>query len=175
MEIEIRSFIDQEKFKELMVYFSQNAKFLNVKNQETYYFDSKADVRLQRWDDGAKIWYKGGKMHEEAREEIEVRFKKNDFDNMLKIFEAIGLKTNIKWYRIRHSYDWKDIKVFMDYTIGYGYIIELEEQGEEKEKEEILCKLKKELKALGVELTSKEQFDKRYEFYEKNWRQLIEN
>lgn len=32
--------------------------------------------------------------------------------------------------------------------------------------------LKDKLKELGIELTPKEEFDKKFEYYKKNWRQL---
>ena len=63
----------------------------------------------------------------------------------------------------------------LDYTKGYGYIIELERISSEKEKEKIFEMLKKKLIKLNVNLTPKEEFDRKYKYYKKNWKKLVEN
>jgi len=60
------------------------------------------------------------------REEIEIRFDRNEFEKLERLFLALGLNVEIKWFRKRHSFKWADIDVMLDYTNGYGHIIELE-------------------------------------------------
>ena len=126
IEVEIRSFISKEKYNELIEFFNKNAEFINEDYQETYYFDTKEDLRIQKNNYFSKIWMKKGKMHDEQREEIEIKFAKDDFEKLEKVFTSAGMNVNIKWYRTRHNFKWDDIIVSIDYTRGYGYIIELD-------------------------------------------------
>ena len=73
IEVEIRSFISKEKYNELIEFFKKNAEFINEDYQETYYFDTKEDLRIQKNNYFSKIWMKKGKMHDEQREEIEIK------------------------------------------------------------------------------------------------------
>lgn len=175
LEIEIRSFISKEKYEELLEFFSKNAIIEKEDSQETHYFDCEQDLRIQKNNFGSKIWMKKGKIHDEVREEIEIKGKDEDFENMKKLFESLGHKTQIIWLRDRKQFKWKGIKVCLDYTKGYGYIIEMEKIGTEENKEEILNELKQKFKELNIELTPKEEFEKQYEYYKENWRELLEN
>jgi len=69
--VEIRSFISPEKYQELLTFFHKEGVFLHEDNQETFYFDAKQDLRIQRSNTYSKIWLKKGKLHDEHREEIE--------------------------------------------------------------------------------------------------------
>jgi predicted adenylyl cyclase CyaB len=174
IEVEVRSFIDKEKYNELIEFFKKNAQFLKEDYQETFYFDSEQDLRIQKNNFFAKIWMKKGKIHDDYREEIEIKFDKKDFSELEKLFLSLGYKVNIKWFRNRHEFDWSGIKVCLDYTKGYGYIIELEKMTTEEKKQEEFDFLKKKLESLKVNITSKEEFDKHFKNYKENWKQLVE-
>ncbi|MDP6642353.1 MAG: CYTH domain-containing protein [Candidatus Nanoarchaeia archaeon] len=173
IEVELRSFITKEKYEELIDFFKQNAKFVNKDDQVTYYFDSKEDLRIQKNNFFSKIWLKKGKIHDESREEIEIKFDKEDFEILEKLFLVLGYNIEIKWFRKRHSFKWQDIVVMLDYTRGYGYILELEDKSSEQDKDLILNKLKEKLNNLNIKLTPKEEFDKKFEYYKNNWKELI--
>ena len=173
IEIEIRTFITKEKYEELIEFFKKEAEFLNEDDQITYYFDCEQDLRIQKNNFFSKIWMKKGKIHDDSREEIEVKFDRKDFDKLEKLFLSLGYKIDIKWFRKRHTFTWKNIAVTADFTKGYGHILELEKMSSEEEKEETLILLKQKLKELKLEETSKEEFNKKYEDYRKNWRNLI--
>lgn len=171
LEIEIRSFITKEKYQELVNFFKSNSKFLKEDYQETFYFDSKEDLRIQKNNFFSKIWMKKGKIHDEQREEIEIKFPKEDFEKLEKIFLSAGLKVKIKWFRNRMEFLWDDINVCLDYTKGYGHIIELEKISEDN-KNEALNYLKEKLSSLGIEQTPREEFEKKFKEYESNWKNL---
>jgi predicted adenylyl cyclase CyaB len=175
IEVEIRSFISKEKYEELLEFFNRNATIEKEDTQETHYFDCEQDLRIQKNNFGSKIWMKKGKIHDDYREEIEVYTKGDDFEKIKSLFENLGHKTQIIWLRDRKQFKWKGIKVCLDYTKGYGYIIELEKIGSNENKEEILQELKQKLKELNIELTPKEDFENQYEYYKENWRELIED
>lgn len=172
IECEIRSFITKKQYLNLIKKFKKEAKFLGEDEQITYYFDSKQDLRIQKNSKFSKIWLKSGKIHDENREELEVRADKKEFEKMEQIFSAIGYKIEIKWFRKRASFKWKGIDVAIDFTKGYGYIIELEKMTTEKEKEKTLAYLKKQLSGLRINLTPKEEFDRKYQYFKENWEKL---
>jgi len=60
--------------------------------QETHYFDCAEDIRIQKNKYFSKIWMKKGKLHDDAREEIEVQCKKDDFEKLQKIFNSQSAK-----------------------------------------------------------------------------------
>jgi len=173
IEVEIRSFISKEQYNELLEFFKKEAEFINEDFQETYYFNTKEDLRIQRNNFFSKIWLKKGNVHDEQREEIEVKFKREDFEKLEKLFLDLGINIEIKWFRKRHAFKWQDIDVAVDYTKGYGYIIELEKMSNEENKDQTLELLKQKLKLLDIPLTPREEFDKKYNYYKENWRNLV--
>jgi adenylate cyclase class IV len=89
------------------------------------------------------------------------------------LFLALGYNIEIKWFRTRNTFEWKNITVTIDFTRGYGYIIEFEQISDEANKETALVYLREKFSELGIELTAKSVFDERFQFYKENWRELI--
>ncbi len=172
IEVEVRSFLTEEKYFELIKLLKKEGEFLGEDYQETYYFNTKEDLRIQKNNFFSKIWMKKGKMHDEGREEIEIRFAREDFEKLEKLFLALGFSVSVKWLRKRHSFRWQGIDVAVDCTKGYGYIVELEKICAESEKEKTLETLKEKMKALGVQPTPKEEFEKKFRYYAENWEKL---
>ncbi len=174
IEVEIRSFISKEKYGELLEFFMENAKLTKEDYQETHYLKTKHDLRIQKNNSSAKIWMKSGKIHDDMREEIEIHFSKDAFPKIQDIFNNIDIVPEIKWFRQRSQFQWKDITVSLDYTKGYGYIIELEKMCSNKDKDSALKDLKKKMQKLKIKITPKEEFEKKYVYYKENWESLIE-
>lgn len=173
IEVEVRSFISKEQFKRLMNFMKQNAEFLGEDYQITYYFSGPVDLRIQKNDNLAKLWLKKGKIHDKYREELEIKFDKDDFEKLEKLLKVLGYEIEIKWFRDRKRFLWNGIKATVDNTRGYGYIIELEKLVDESEdKERIHAELEEKLKSLGVDITPKEIFEEKFNHYKKNWRSL---
>jgi predicted adenylyl cyclase CyaB len=173
IEVEIRSFVSDKKFHELLDFFGKRGKKISEDTQETHYFDSKEDLRIQKNNFHSKIWLKKGKLHDEQREEIEIKFDRDDFERLGKTFEAAGLKVQIKWFRTRHTFEWEGISVMLDHTRGYGFILELEKMSDESQKDETLKLLKSKMESLGIAQTPKAEFDQKFKFYKENWKSLV--
>ncbi|TRZ54954.1 CYTH domain-containing protein [archaeon] len=173
IEVEIRSFITKEKYLELIERLKKEGEFLGEDYQETHYFDAKEDLRIQRNNFFSKIWMKKGKIHDSQREEIEIKFARDDFEKLERIFLALGFSVSVKWFRTRRAFKWQGIDVAADFTKGYGYIIELEKMSDEGNKKKTLEMLKQKMKVLGIPLTPKDEFDGKYQYYRKNWRKLV--
>lgn len=175
IEVEVRSFISKEQYEKLLDFFKKNAKFLKEDYQETFYFDCEQDLRIQRNNFFSKIWMKKGKIHDNHREEIEIKFDKNEFEKLEKLFLSLGFKVQIKWFRKRFEFQWEEIATCLDFTKGYGYIIELEKMTSAKNQEKEYEKLKQKLESLNIEITPKEEFNKKFLYYKENWESLIKD
>jgi predicted adenylyl cyclase CyaB len=184
IEVEIRSFITKEQYEKLLFFFNQNpsAKLEKEDYQETFYFDCKEDLRIQKNNSYSKVWLKrglvDGKFHDGHREEIELKFNRDKFEEMEKLFLALGYGVECKWFRKRHMFSWKEITVCLDYTRDYGYIIELEklcpDTTSKEKRDNEFENLKKNLTELNIELTPSEVFEQRYLEYKKNWKNLVQ-
>lgn len=173
IEVEVRTFLTKNQYNMLKRFFRKNAKFVEKSHQETIYFDTKQDFRIQKSGNYSKIWMKGGNMHDEKREELEIKFAKEDFEPMLKLLNGLGFKNSIKWLRERNTFLWNGTSVMLDSTKGYGYILELEKISDSKNKEKALKELKLLMNFLGLSQTPKEEFEKKYSYYKKHWKTLI--
>ena len=173
IEVELRSFITRSKYVELLDFFMKNSESLGEDEQITYYFDGPSDLRIQKNSTHSKVWLKKGKLHDEAREEIEVKCEKKDFHSLESLFLSLGYSISIKWFRKRHSFKWEGITVTVDDTKGYGFIIELEKLCDEKGKDAALTSLKAAFLKLGIQITPKEEFDKAFQRYKLNWKALV--
>ncbi|VVB79822.1 ADP-ribose pyrophosphatase [uncultured archaeon] len=173
IEIELRSFISKEDYERLLRFFREKATLVKEDFQETHYFNSEQDLRIQKNNFGCKIWLKKGKIHDEAREELEIKLTKEDFEKVQELFAILNYGVSIKWLRDRKQFDWEGIKVCLDLTKGYGYIIELEKIGSELDKVRILEELRQKFIELRVPLTPREEFERKFEDYKNNWQEKI--
>ncbi len=173
IEVEVRSFLTQEQYQQLLQFFHKKGELVKEDQQETHYFDCEQDVRIQKNNSYSKVWLKKGKLHDDQREEIEVKCDKDDFEKLERLFSSLGYATNIKWFRTRHEFSWEGVSVMVDYTKGYGYILELEKMATDDTKEEVLRILNEKLEQLNVTKTPKEEFAKKYQYYKENWRSLL--
>ena len=89
------------------------------------------------------------------------------------MFNELGHKIEIKWLRQRNQFKWDEIKVCLDYTKGYGYIIELEKLTSEENKEKTIKELKEKMNELNIPMTSRQEFEDKYNYYKENWRDII--
>ena len=85
----------------------------------------------------------------------------------------MGYNIEIKWFRKRFKFKWDDVTVCLDFTKSYGYIIELEKMCTEDTKIQEFENLKQKLKSLNVEITPKEEFNKKFLYYKENWKSLV--
>jgi len=173
IEVEIRSFISQSQYQKLLKRLKKEGRFCNKDYQITYYFSGPKDLRIQKNNYLAKIWFKKGKIHDKFREEIEIKFNRSDFEKLKDLFLNLGYKVEVTWYRQRNVFKWKRVEAMLDYTKGYGYIIELEKLSRWKDREKTYHLLRQRLKKLGVKETPKKEFTKKFQYYKKNWRKLV--
>lgn len=174
IEVEVRSFVDDVQFSNIKNILDRDFEFTKELREVTVYFSGEKDLRMRKNEDGAYVILKEGKIHDDFREELEIKIDKKDFNDMIKLFRSLGFEIEIEWRRSRLEYRNAEMKLLLDDTEGYGKILELEqmvEEGKEKESYEMLLG---EIKKLGVkQITSKQEFNEKFEYYKKNWKDLI--
>ncbi len=173
IEIEVRSFIPKEEYKKLLKRLNKEAKFVDSVKEETVYFSSPKDLRIRFNGKNSFLILKEGKIHEDSREETEVKCDKKDFRKLEELLKKLEFKVKIRWFRKRRIYQWKGIKVLLDDTKGYGFIIELEKIGKVKGAKKIYKNLKNKLKSLGIKITPKKVFDEKFKYYKNNWEKIL--
>lgn len=172
VEAEVRSFLSKEDYHKLIDYMKNNAEFVDKDYQVTYWFKCQQDLRIQKNKKFAKLWMKKGKLHDKSREEMEVKINRKDFDKLEEFLNSLGFETDIKWFRDRHKFNWDGYKVSIDYTKGFGYVIEIEKVCSEEEKDKVYRELTEKLKSLGIKPSKKQEFEEVLEYYKNNWRVL---
>lgn len=171
IEVELRTFITKLKYQELLKKYNKKIK---EEKQITYYYDCKEDFRLMKTKHYNQLWLKSGELHDEAREEKIVKIDNKYSVILTQMLESIGFKVQIKWFRIRNKIELKNnIEMCLDYTSGYGYILEIEKLvNDQKKVDDAKIELLKVLKENNIKLCPKEKFKEKYDYYKNNWKQL---
>lgn len=174
IEVEVRAFITDDQYRMLVDMLRSSCKEHEEDDQVTYYFTGPSELRIQQNKRYSKVWLKKDKIHDDAREEIEVRVPREDFGKLENLFKALGFEVEIKWFRRRHEFAWDGMKVTLDFTKGYGYILELEKTVTvESEVEKAKQELTEKMLTLGIDPTPKEIFERAYAWYRENWRSVV--
>lgn len=172
-EVEVRTFVSTSQYKKLTQKLNRIAKFKKKLNEETVYCGSEK-LRIRRDNNSCYLILKSGKIHQNSRKEIEIKFKRGEFERLKDLFERIGFPIKVIWLRKRKVYDWNGTKVLLDDTKGYGKIVELEKIVSKSDKEKTFTELKKKMLTLGIKkITPKKVFDEKFKNYLKNWKKLI--
>lgn len=174
IEVEVRSFVDDVQFADIKNILDRSFEFTKELKEVTIYFSGEKDLRMRKNEDGAYVILKEGNIHDDFRKEFEIKINKEDFDDMIGLFRSLGFEIEIEWRRSRLEYRGGDMKILLDDTEGYGKILELERMAEDGKENEYYEALLGEMKKLGVEqITSKQEFNEKFEYYKKNWKDLI--
>jgi len=176
IEVELRTFINKDKYEELLKFYSGKNIEIKKEKQITTYFKGDKDFRLMVTPDYCQLWLKDGEIHDDAREEVVVKLEKSYKESLVTMLHKLGYEEEIKWYRVRNSFTDNNIYITIDYTHGYGYILEMEKQVEKEEDiESAKTKLQKVFENLNIELTEKKEFKEKYEDYKINWNEYTQN
>lgn len=173
IHVEIRSFIKPEKYKELIEKYNN---ILHTEKQISYFFNSKEDLRFMKTKRYSEICIKEGNMHDDIRKEKIVKIDSKYNDDMAYILNDLGYVPQVKWFRTRSkaTLDF-GIDFCLDYTVGYGYIIEVSKNIEDNTKYDLTkIELGNFLESLDIDITSKDEFDKKYDEYVLNWERFTQ-
>ncbi len=116
LEVELRALLSDHDFERIRTQLGTAQPIRQI----TYYLDSPVDTRIQLSSHGGKVWQKLGKIHEDAREEVEVPLSSENAKRMLHLFQNMGFAIKVAWFRERRSYVRDGITIALDNTVGYG-------------------------------------------------------
>lgn len=171
-EIEYKFILKPKDKNRLEKFLKQNkAKLVSQGTQDNWYYiaPGKNDLRIRRTEKVAYLILKKGWMHDDERDEIEIKVDRKYFLRLDEILRALGYKYDTKWYRQRKKYRYKNFNITIDFNAGYGWVTEIEREvcsgGEKKAKAEIINLARK----IGIKPAPKLLFDKMYHYYKKRW------
>ncbi len=173
IEVEIQSLVSGKDWVRLRKFFDKKAKFLGEHHDKTSYFEKNGRIRIRIEPRAAYFISKSGKMHDKAREEIEIKFSKKDVLPAEEFLKSLGFPLQIRWSRRRRKYLWDGITVTLDDSKGYGKLIELEKMSDMRGRKTIQEKLLKKFKLLKIPMTSRKILDQRFRNYLKTWRRFF--
>lgn len=174
IEVEARTFLSDEQYDGIKKILEKDFELEKDIKEITVYFRGEKDLRLRQNETEAYLILKEGKIHDDFRKEFEIRLAREDFDSMKELLESLGYEVEIEWYRNRLAYRGDGMEILLDDTRGYGKILELEKMAQEGKEKETHDELVRGMERFGIrELTSREEFDRRYENYKQNWKRLI--
>lgn len=172
IEVEMRTFIDEKTYYELL------DKYDSIQERQiTTYFDCKQDFRLMVTNNYCKLWLKEGLLHDDFRNEYEVKFDIHYINSLKGMLENLGYKEEIKWYRKRNIINIDTLTLTIDYSIGYGYIIECEKiVQDENQVEDAKLMISKFFNEIGINtISKKEEFSNKFSDYKLNWKKYLED
>ena len=157
----------------LLKKLDKEAKLVDSLKDETIYFGGPKDLRSRYDGKQTFLILKEGKIHDKFREELTVKCNKEDFNKLEELLVKLGYGVEIRWFRKRRIYRWKGLRLLLGDTKGYGYIVELEKFGKVGKRKTIYKNLENKLKSLGIRITPKGEFSKKFEYYKKNWQKIL--
>ena len=158
IEVEIRGPLTKKEYFKLERYLKKNGRFIQKKDRVLIDYSlfirsegletRKNDIRLRITNKVPEIIVKTGKMGgSDEREEISVLVRRNNFDNLVKIFALLGLKKGMLCVRKGSIYTYKKVEFSLVEVPNHSYYYEVEKiirknKDKNKAKQELLnmCK-----------------------------------
>jgi len=167
IEVEERSYIDEKTYNGLLEKFKDN---MQETKQITYYFSGDKDFRLMITKEYLQLWLKEGNIHDDAREELIVKIDPKYKKEILLMLKSLGYEIEIKWFRRRCETEYEGYDLTIDYSAGYGHIIEIESIIDNEDMiDETKGILRKMLEDLGINISLKQEFKDKYNDYKVNY------
>ena len=164
-EVEVRVFLTDAEYSRLEAFFSENAELLYEDEQKTLYLKGKEDLRLQQGLHGARLVLKDGRVHDPARQRVEVPFPRESFQAAIRIMELVGRPIDVAWFRKRKTYRWNDLYVTLDDTRDYEKVLEFSQDATPEEAESVREQMRQKLAELDLTETPLERANRAYESY----------
>lgn len=165
IELKVKCFMTKNQYESLLKYLNSFAEFKDKNNMVIYEFSNPAVLKVQK-DNYSSVVYA-------RKNNLKAVFQKEEFDDLVDIFETLGFDISIKWFKTGHNFFWNEIEVNVEMIKGYGFIVEMTKSAFPEEKEILLNYLRENLKQLGLEETPSEVFNERLKYYQENWKDLV--
>ena len=137
IEVEVRGPLTKGEFLRVSAFFAKNAKFKSQKDRILIDYSTfikgqelkarKKDIRLRTTNGVSEIIIKLGSWgSNENREEISVLARENSFDDLVRIFGALGLEKGMLCVRNSAVFDFKGVEFALVEVPNHSYYFEAE-------------------------------------------------
>lgn len=172
MKLEKRTFIEEEKYEEIISFLDENAEKKLVERQIIDTYHSENDFRMIRTKEYVKLDLKTNVNNEENVVYISKKYEKD----LIRMFFNLRMSIDLKRYRIRNKYLYDGFYITVDNNLKFGRIFRVsmiyKEETEKKAAEEKVMKL---FDSLGIVDMGIEKFNDLYRKYRMDWSDLIKD
>ena len=176
-EIELKALLSMEKYAELLELLPRMMRLVNAETMNTTKFCSTGmDIRL-RWSERTfELVAKDGKATDVSRREITIPLgSKIDVENLIMIFQSLGIKEDHPWITHRKDFEYEynsyTYKASLQHIENFAYILEIEYTSADGDGKDIHEKNIREIfEELGLEAVDDKQFTKMIKEYIKNYK-----
>jgi len=169
-QVWIKGWGSLSEYSRLREFLQANGQYVRTEPYESQWFDENGSLVIEKHDGYACIKKKIGNPDDEVYEEIEIRCRDQDYDQLDELFTSMGNKTSAVWKRTRELFDWWPVLVYLDKIEDFGVIVEFKLYAQLKDKQAAIEEAKERIKKMGLELISKEDFLSKEKEFIKNWR-----
>lgn len=170
--VEKRTFINKDKYEQLMTLFKEKNIPMNKVNQVIYKYKSDLDFRLI-YDSEKAILRLRGVPGEDGEKIVHIALQEVPvFTQMLRY---LGMYEEMKWYRVRTTIPFQKYLITMDETYQYGYVASIAKEVPIEQREQAMQELEQLFQQLQIPITTKEQFNDRYKYYQLKWVDFARN
>lgn len=165
MKVEKRTFISKEKYDQLVAFLDQNSVKKKREYQIVNTFRSDHDFRIIVTKHYIKL---NLKKNGRTSEEYNVMINPIYHQDLIGIYQNLGMVITLKRYRIRNQYIYQNLFITVDDVHKYGYVLRVmaEDQETGTKAEEALTSF---LKQQAVTLLPSSEFNERFTTYRLNW------
>lgn len=170
--VEKRTFINKDKYEQLMHSFQKENMQMQKENQVIYKYKSDLDFRLLFDKKSATLRLRGipGSDMEKS-----VHIKPEEVFTLISMLRHLGMYEEMKWYRIRTTILSQEYLITMDETYQYGYVVSIAKEVPLEQKDQAMQELDQLFDRLQIPITTKEQFHDRYKYYKLKWVDFAKN
>lgn len=163
IEVEIRGFLTENKYRNLGKYLDENAKSKTIDDRETVFFmipGATLKIARQLQKNTAKIALKTGQISKGGQKEYEIEIKPDAFEEAVDLFKELGFKDIQRTSQKRVDYKYRNwCEISLKWSKDWGYHFEIEKV---ISKNELMGKTRKKLmeiaKELGLNVISEDEF-----------------
>jgi len=134
----------------------------------------KNDLRIRKTETESYLILKVWDMHDESKEEYEVKCDREEFEKLDKMLSKLGYSYDTKWFRYREEFEFNGFNITLDENSGFWWMAEIEKVVEEWEEEQAKKEILEFAQSLGLDPTPKSDLDLIYNHYKKNWKEYYD-
>ncbi|NQU78271.1 hypothetical protein HQ545_00730 [Candidatus Woesearchaeota archaeon] len=168
IRVQIGSVLTKDKHNSLIEFFQQQCGASSWEEQVTYHYEAPVEAIIQKKSTFSRLVTKKGS------ERVELRFNRDDFGQLENMFKMFGYPIKVKWFRKRHTFQWRGFDIFIDDKRGYGMTFSMSKKSDAAGQAYATLEMQKSFKDLDLEVTPKDEFDKKYQNYMQNWKAMLE-